>query len=971
MKGGSFNQKKKEAGSIEKPSSTLNSTNGTKFRSNNNSNSKTSSSSLSNNSSNNSASLFFENSDTTKNFDDRQDYLLVNSIGSNVVATTTSGIKYSGILIACDLESKQGISIILKYPKIIDSTFKNKGTASTTTNALEDDSETLLLSGKDVADLKLDNVNFAIPSSASNSTTHATNSAIASSESSPSASAATTTTSSTSSTPIAATPSAATTLTGASKVNTKISTPVATLTSTKNNPMPASVNNSNATKGISKNNNNNTRTTNNNNSNGAGFKTDVDISKTGMPIKQRELQRWTPDNSDLSSNNLNNGGEGLTLEESSYTWDQFAVNEKKFGVTSSFDEHFYTTKINKNDPNYATRLKEAERIAKEIESQGTSGNIHLAEDRGIIIDDSGMDEEDLYSGVDRRGDELLAALKTNAKPTPQKPSRYIPPTLRNEPHNMDPAIISSSTSKKTVKNFTSQPQQPHIKTKQPNNTEATAISGAPIASPPLKKATTPANTSSTTATTSTSKDSETKPNGKTQEKEKNPITKTQMTFPSKLNKPVKPPSSGKPGIHGSNIPISLDSINFKKKDAQIEAFKNFSQNLKVPYAVPEDMKKTSKQDSSSLSNSSSTFQSRSNSKTKQQNNNNNNNNINNSPQNKNDLNNINNINNTNISNNYNMNNSNINSNTRSSGNSRIHSQGQTSMYSPASSRINTSSRRRNHMGSFFGSKPPQADANKKKLFSKNFNFFTKSKESYDEKIAKQKTQKTSTGNEDTKVMEPFLIEKPYFTAPTWESTVDQSYKSLFPEERSVIQRAQMRLQQRHMNSMNAAAAAAAANSQMGVAMGNMVRFPIGSQGSPGPMMGNMGMYMPFQPQPMFYPGMPQMMGMIGSNDDISGSQSPQPTPGHFQPAYMNTAPNAAPLGGFGYPAPIPFQTMVVGGGDAGPGGRNNYRQNYHHHNNNNHGHNNHHHYANNNTNNNHGNGNNNNNKSNSNNNMHH
>lgn len=87
------------------------------------------------------------------------------------------------------------------------------------------------------------------------------------------------------------------------------------------------------------------------------------------------------------------------------------MNEKKFGVKSTFDEHLYTTKINKDDPNYSKRLQEAERIAKEIESQGTSGNIHIAEDRGIIIDDSGLDEEDLYSGVDRRGDELLAALK--------------------------------------------------------------------------------------------------------------------------------------------------------------------------------------------------------------------------------------------------------------------------------------------------------------------------------------------------------------------------------------------------------------------------------------------------------------------------------------------------------------------------------------------------------------------------------
>lgn len=151
------------------------------------------------------------------------------------------------------------------------------------------------------------------------------------------------------------------------------------------------------------------------------FKTDTAISGAGKDVKERELQKWAPD--DAVSFSLENS----TLEDDAGAWDQFAVNEKKFGIKPSYDEHFYTTRINKKDPNYDIKLKEAERIAREIESQGASGNIHIDEDRNVAFDDSGLDEEDKYSGVDRRGDELLAQLKLNAKPE-GKPIKYVPPS---------------------------------------------------------------------------------------------------------------------------------------------------------------------------------------------------------------------------------------------------------------------------------------------------------------------------------------------------------------------------------------------------------------------------------------------------------------------------------------------------------------------------------------------------------------
>ncbi|GMM34548.1 Pbp1 protein [Saccharomycopsis crataegensis] len=189
-----------------------------------------------------------------------------------------------------------------------------------------------------------------------------------------------------------------------------------------------------------------------------GFKTDTDISGN-LQVKERDLQRWTPEGAESNTTALLSGGLEDDIDHNG-SWDQFAVNEKKFGVQSTWDENLYTTRLNKDSPDYQAKLKEADRIAKEIENQGFNGNIHLAEERGIFVDDSGMDEEDKYSGVDRsgadkRGNELMAALrsgvssgstmeitKNNYLPSAVN-GKYIPPKQRNEVHNLDPAIISS------------------------------------------------------------------------------------------------------------------------------------------------------------------------------------------------------------------------------------------------------------------------------------------------------------------------------------------------------------------------------------------------------------------------------------------------------------------------------------------------------------------------------------------------
>jgi hypothetical protein len=153
-----------------------------------------------------------------------------------------------------------------------------------------------------------------------------------------------------------------------------------------------------------------------------------------MAIRERDLQKWEPSEVDPS----------MTLEATgqSTEWDQFATNERITGVKSNYDESFYTTTINKHDPRYAERERNAARLAREIESSSAS-NSHVREERGgmaAAADDNG-DEEDRYSGVRRD----LANLSSG------QGNRYTPPALRGPVAHatvpgvpVDPAIISAS-----------------------------------------------------------------------------------------------------------------------------------------------------------------------------------------------------------------------------------------------------------------------------------------------------------------------------------------------------------------------------------------------------------------------------------------------------------------------------------------------------------------------------------------------
>lgn len=123
--------------------------------------------------------------------------------------------------------------------------------------------------------------------------------------------------------------------------------------------------------------------------------TDTAISAGRGGLVGRELQRWAPEEGE----DFELGGASGGIEDRSYhagAWDQFALNRSKFGVETTWDEELYTTKLDKGN----TKITEAEaaRIAAEIEGKVAS-NTHMAEERGLFVDDSQLDEEDKYSSV--------------------------------------------------------------------------------------------------------------------------------------------------------------------------------------------------------------------------------------------------------------------------------------------------------------------------------------------------------------------------------------------------------------------------------------------------------------------------------------------------------------------------------------------------------------------------------------------
>ncbi|KAF6757278.1 hypothetical protein DFP72DRAFT_252604 [Ephemerocybe angulata] len=155
--------------------------------------------------------------------------------------------------------------------------------------------------------------------------------------------------------------------------------------------------------------------------NGDTFRTDTDISAKKGLARERELQAWVPsiDNSLPSTDEDTFGAAAMTT-----SWDQFSANEQLFGVTVNFDEEVYTTKLDRNAPDFKERERKAQRIANEIMGTATT-NSHIAEERGHEVDDSGVNEEDKYGAVVRN------------------PNAYVPPGARKTVSNGGPPAVAT------------------------------------------------------------------------------------------------------------------------------------------------------------------------------------------------------------------------------------------------------------------------------------------------------------------------------------------------------------------------------------------------------------------------------------------------------------------------------------------------------------------------------------------------
>ncbi|KAI5190660.1 hypothetical protein NEMIN01_1125, partial [Nematocida minor] len=93
-------------------------------------------------------------------------------------------------------------------------------------------------------------------------------------------------------------------------------------------------------------------------------------------------------------------------KEKQEKWNQFAENEKLFGLKATFDESMYTTVLDKNSKEYKEYAQEAEDIARRIDKP-VSSNAHLEEERGRISD---RPEDEKYS---------TAAIRQKQKKTQQ------------------------------------------------------------------------------------------------------------------------------------------------------------------------------------------------------------------------------------------------------------------------------------------------------------------------------------------------------------------------------------------------------------------------------------------------------------------------------------------------------------------------------------------------------------------------
>ncbi len=234
------------------------------------------------------------------------------------------------------------------------------------------------------------------------------------------------------------------------------------------------------------------------------------------------------------------GGDTSGLKGSIGGWDQFKANQQLFNVNASFDENLYTTELDKSQID-STKIAEAERIAREIEST-TSSNIHVAEERGHAVE-TDYDEEDRYSGVltkdgKQRHDEQTEKAKPAPSGAPKKMNYAAAAAKADAARKAGPPGLSGANKSSDVK-----PTTGIVVKTEPEKKETQ------VSSPPMKEE---KNEQTEETTQQVSKDDtvaiETEPFGEEKDEamitpeskvEKEPEDKAEVTKASKLNANAK------------------------------------------------------------------------------------------------------------------------------------------------------------------------------------------------------------------------------------------------------------------------------------------------------------------------------------------------------------------------------------------------------------------------------------------------
>ena len=101
-------------------------------------------------------------------------------------------------------------------------------------------------------------------------------------------------------------------------------------------------------------------------SSSVAFRTDADIAMKKGTGRERELQQWQAGADIPAAGGLGHDDDTFGPGANATPWDQFAANEKLFGVKTQFDENVYTTKLDRSAADFKERERQAQRIANEI-----------------------------------------------------------------------------------------------------------------------------------------------------------------------------------------------------------------------------------------------------------------------------------------------------------------------------------------------------------------------------------------------------------------------------------------------------------------------------------------------------------------------------------------------------------------------------------------------------------------------------